>query len=553
MSGIFLTINTAKRGMFAVQQGIQTAGHNIANADTDGFSRQRVELVTTPGYRIPGAGLVGTGVDISTIARVRDAYLDTQIRYESSIAGQYKARQETLEQVEMTFMEPGENGLNTYIGKMWDAWQDLGDHPENPNTRILVRENARTLTDNMNHLYRRLDTLKSDSIHLEEKSVQDVHSILTQVRNLNRQISRIRISGEQPNDLLDQRDLLLDQLSGMIDFSSSEDKYGQVTITHSCGPDSTESIELLGTQKGSEIKYEMAVVRSVERDSDGMYHVSVVRGGSSPGGAETLTLSEEEYQDSGLTEGAVLYDERPGEAIVSKDLKPLPVSGGSLKGYPSVSQEISGYQDQLDGLARAIAYTVNTVHTTKLNGEKAATKYSFFVGDGGSDDPEHINAGNITVNPEIMKDASRINAGKMLDGGLPGNGDRALSIARLRNVRLPIQEFMDDPIAAARHLDENYQAGDMQFDPVAGGSTIEGYFKDIIAELGVSSQEAVKMGKNQDALTNQLIQRRYSVSGVSIDEEITSLIQLQHVYQANANVLSTLTTMLDTLINRMGV
>ncbi len=552
MSGLFLTIDTAKRGMFAVQQGVQTAGHNIANADTDGFSRQRVELVTTPGYRIPGVGLVGTGVDISTIARVRDAYLDTQIRYESSIAGRYKARQDVLEQVEMTFMEPGENGLNTYIGKMWDAWQDLGNHTENPNTRILVRENARTLTDNMNHLYRRLDTLKSDSIHLEEKNVQDVHSILTQVGNLNRQISRIRISGEQPNDLEDQRDLLLDQLSGIIDFSSSEDEYGQVAITHSFGPDSAGSIELLGTQKGSEIKYEMAVVRSVERDSDGKYHVSVVRG-SSPGGAETLTLTEEEYKASGMTEGAVLYDEKPGETLSSKDLLLLPVSGGSLKGYPSVSQEISGYQDQLDGLARAIAYTVNTIHTTKLNGEKAATKYSFFVGDGGSDDPEHINAGNITVNPEIMEDPGRINAGKKLDGGPAGNGDRALAIAQLRNIRLPIQEFIDDPLGAAGQLDKNYQAGDMQFDPVASGSTTEGYFRDIIAELGVSSQEAVKMGKNQTALTNQLIQRRYSVSGVSIDEEITNLIQLQHVYQANANVLSTLTTMLDTLINRMGV
>src|SRR5690554_748446 len=125
MSGIFTTFNTAKRGMFGQQHSINTTSHNITNANTEGFSRQRVQLETTPGFSIAGVGRMGTGVQVSTITRIRDAYLDTQIRYEGSIAGQYRARQEVLDQVEMIFLEPSDAGLNTIMGRMWDSWQEL--------------------------------------------------------------------------------------------------------------------------------------------------------------------------------------------------------------------------------------------------------------------------------------------------------------------------------------------------------------------------------------------------------------------------------------------
>ena len=132
VSGIFSTFNTAKRGLYAQQHAVSTASHNIANANTEGYSRQRVHMRTTPGFLIPNTGVVGTGVEIADIARIRDAYLDVQIRYETSRKGQYLARQEILEQVEMAFMEPSDTGLNTVMGRMWDAWQELAKSPKTP-------------------------------------------------------------------------------------------------------------------------------------------------------------------------------------------------------------------------------------------------------------------------------------------------------------------------------------------------------------------------------------------------------------------------------------
>jgi len=188
---------------------------------------------------------------------------------------------------------------------------------------------------------------------------------------------------------------------------------------------------------------------------------------------------------------------------------------------------------------------VNTIHT-----DSGSHGVPFFVGDGGSSDLSAITAGNITINQAIIDNPKNINTAT-LPGNPEGDGGRALAIAQLRSVRLPVQDFIDDPDAAAASI--TYNNDTMSFENVSGGGTFEGYYKDMIAKLGISSQQAVRMVENQETLTGQLLQRRYSVSGVSIDEEVANLILFQHAYQANANVIYTLNAMLDTLINRMGV
>lgn len=542
MSGIFSTFNTAKRGIFAQQQAINTTSHNIANANTEGYSRQRVQFETTPAFQKPGVGAIGTGVDISAITRIRDSYLDTQIRYETSIGGEYAAKKDVLEQVEMIFMEPSDTGLNTVMGCMWDSWQELSKSPENSNARTIVRDNSLTFTDQLNHMYEQLETLKNDNINLTEKKVLDVHSVLEQVQNLNDQIFNVTMKGDIPNDLMDKRDLLMDQLSEMVDFTSTEDEFGRVTIK-------SGGQTILSTVGGNEISQEISVVRNIERDSDnGTVQITLVRGGDSIDGVTTLSMTDEEFDShSFLQEGAVVFTDKAwdGSNISDAHLESFDITHGELKGYQSISEEVEGYQNQLDGLARSIAYAVNTLHTN--NGEDDT---AFFVGAEGCADLENINTQNITVNQDIIDDVRKINTGKALDGS-EGDGERALAIAQLRNARLPVQDFIEDSASAISSI--KYNDDTMTFEESLGGTTFESYYKDIAAELGISSQQANRMIENQDALTGQLVQRKYSVSGVSLDEEISNLIQFQHVYQANSKVISTLSMMLDTLINRMGV
>ncbi|SJZ53316.1 flagellar hook-associated protein FlgK [Garciella nitratireducens] len=541
MTGIFSTFNTAKTGMFAQQQAISTSSHNIANANTQGYSRQRVNFQATPAFCLNGVGMVGTGVDIQSIERIRDTYLDIQIRYETSISGQYQARQEILEQVEMIFMEPSDTGLNTTMSAMWDSWQELSKSPENSTARTIVLENSLTFTNNLNHMHQQLETLKNDSINILEKTALDANSILKQIQSLNDQIFKVTIKGQIPNDLLDQRDLLMDQLSQTMDFTVTEDEFGRVSIEN-------KEITLLDGKNGNNISNEISIVREIKQTDTG-YTITLVRGGDSIQGLTTLSIGEEDLAShSFLQEGAIVYTPKiqEGSEISFSDIKEFTVAHGELRGYQDIIKELTDYQEQLDGLARAIAYGVNMIHTN--NNEEGCI--AFFVGAGDTSDINQINAGNITINSAIQKDVRLIYTGKDLNG-LEGDGERALAIAQLRNARLPVQDFIDEIDKATES--SLYDFDEMIFEDSPGGTTFETYYKDIIAKLGISTQQANRMVENQNALTSQLMQRKYSISGVSIDEEVANLIQYQHAYQANAKVISTLATMLDTLINRMGV
>ena len=164
-----------------------------------------------------------------------------------------------------------------------------GQIPENSNAHTIVRDNAQTFTESLNHLYEKLNALKSDSISLTEKKVYDVHSILEQISDLNDQIFKIVIKNELPNDLMDKRDLLMDQLSSIVDFTYKEDKYGRVTIE-------SGGRTLLQPDKDNEIPLEISVVRSVEFVEDDNVRITLIRGGDSIEGVTTFTVTKDEYE-----------------------------------------------------------------------------------------------------------------------------------------------------------------------------------------------------------------------------------------------------------------
>lgn len=171
MSGLFQTFNIARTGMYATQNKINNASHNIANAATEGYSRQNVNVSATNPYTLPGIGQIGTGVEIDSITRTRDGYLDSQIRYENSLSGKFESANTVLEQVEIIFLEPSDTGLNTVMNEMWTSWQELSKNPENSNARTITTQNALTFTDTLNHMTNQLETVVKDTISLSESKV----------------------------------------------------------------------------------------------------------------------------------------------------------------------------------------------------------------------------------------------------------------------------------------------------------------------------------------------------------------------------------------------
>lgn len=528
MSGIFNTFHTAVKGMSAQQTAINTSSHNISNANTEGFSRQRVELQAERAYNLKGVGQIGTGVDIKSIIRIRDTFLDLQIRNENGISGEYNARKEVLDQVEMIFLEPTDTGLGQTMSEMWNSWQELSKYPESSNTRTIVAQKTLNFTDSINHMSMQLEDLTTDTISEIEKVVYDIHSILTQVDNLNQEISKIKIKGQEPNDLMDQRDLLMDNLSDLIEYKYTEDNNGNINISISGKNMLSNSAE-----------NELSVVKSIEKLPSGEYRVYLSQKGDVLKDKIFFTTNNPSKYSPGDVVTNKSEKALGSNPLTESDVSQIAVDKGEIKGYHSALKEIQGYSSNLDQLAKTIAKVVNTVHSDDGKG----IEFLVFkdLNDDGS--PDNI-AKSITVNSKIVDDASKILAGKEPTSP-SGDGSRALAIAQLRNGSFILNDSYDPS--------SGYDDDLMTIKNEENGATFENYYKDTVIELGISTQQAKRMIENQTALIGQLEQRKESISGVSIDEEVANLVKFQHSYQANAKVIATLTEMLDTLINRLGL
>ncbi len=230
MSGIFNTLNTANKGMNAQQTALHTTAHNISNANTEGYSRQRVELKADLAYTYGGLGQLGTGVKMDAVIRLVDEFTNKQIRQENSSLSQYATKSEVLEQMETIFNEPSDTSLNFNITEMFMAWQELAKNPENLSSKTIVIEKSNTFADTLNHMSDQISALIDDSKFQINKQVMDFNSIVDNLETLNLQIFNISVKGYVPNDLLDQRDMLLKDLSEITDFKVETDKYGRVQL-----------------------------------------------------------------------------------------------------------------------------------------------------------------------------------------------------------------------------------------------------------------------------------------------------------------------------------
>lgn len=448
MPSTFLGLETARRALSTQQKGMDVSGHNIANANTPGYTRQRAALEASDAYTVPSmgrpvaAGQLGTGVMVKEMQRIRDNFLDGQIRTETNKLGNWQTQNDALSEIEIVFMEPSDNGMNTLLANFWSSWQELSKNAESSPIRTTLVENANTLANGFNHANDQLETIRSNLNQLMDIDIKDINAKAQQIANLNVQIVNIKAAGDQPNDLMDKRDLLLDELAKLTNYTITENSNGAINVS-------------IGS-------------------------LTLVNGGTMSSLANPPDWTE--------------------------------VTNGALAGINQALVKLQGYQSKLDNLAGNLINKVNSQHNAgfDLNGAAGA---DFFTG---------TNASDIAVNPLIYNNVSMVAAAEI--SGAPGNGANALAIAQLQNLTTAV-----------------------------GTSTFDNYYKDLIGALGVEAQESSRMVQNQQALVDQLSSRKESISGVSLDEEMTNLIQYQYAYQGAARVVTTLDSMLDTLINRMAV
>ncbi len=227
MINSFFGLEMGRRALDYFRRGMETAGHNISNADVEGYSRQRVEAGTTtpftdPAFNRPATpGQIGTGVQIEAIRRLRDLFLDAQFREEMSALGYWEALEEAIGHIELFVNEPAGEGLKVALDEFWAALEELSKRPDNAAAREGVIQSTKNLTVFLDQLARNYDQYRTSLNQDLESLVTEANSLIDQIAALNKKISQVKAVGGNPNDLLDRRDLLVERLSELIDISVS--------------------------------------------------------------------------------------------------------------------------------------------------------------------------------------------------------------------------------------------------------------------------------------------------------------------------------------------
>lgn len=236
----FMGLQTALRGLLAQQRALDVTSHNVANANTAGYSRQEAVMAAADALTLPagaiqgGAGAqLGTGVEVEAYRRIRDGFLDLQYRAQAMRLGEHAAKSRSLDQAEMALAEPGESGIAAQLERFWSGWADVANAPESTASRQALVEQARALATAFRSLDAQLATVgqqAGDEYTAITAVPGEVSQLADDIARLNDAIRTAQASGAQPNDLLDRRDALLDRLSALAQVSTTDLGDGTIRV-----------------------------------------------------------------------------------------------------------------------------------------------------------------------------------------------------------------------------------------------------------------------------------------------------------------------------------
>jgi flagellar hook-associated protein 1 len=535
MRSTFHGLETGRRALFTQQTALHTTGHNIANANTAGFSRQRVNFSQTeafprPGLNMPGIpGQLGTGVKAGAIQRIREGFLDTQFRAETSKFGYWDSRQVALSKMEDIMNEPTEDGLAKTLDRFWSSLQDLSVHPEDSGARSVVRQRGMALAETFNYTADSLKAVQRDMKEQINVTLNEVNSLARQINNLNKQIASVEPHGYLPNDLYDQRDLLVDRLSQIANVKVDRVGSGGQSLEIAEGKYTVKLIDDNGRDMGVTLvdgrRLEANELRVAFHEGTGLVeHVYVAS-------ANALKDPNFDYKSSG---GVNIFDVDSFRAVgkLKADLEAygyVKMNNGQLEQKGSYPEMLRN----LDQMVFTFVQQFNAVHSAGWNltdiSSGVHSPVNFF--DFGSLQPTAGNfqgaASSLKVSDKIMSHLDNIAASKGINGeAFSGDGSNALLLANVKDANLDF-----------------------------GGTTtnVLSFYQGVIGDMAVNTNEAERMTRNSDTLRLSVDQRRESISGVSLDEEMTNLIQFQHAYNAAARTITMVDEMLDKIINGMGL
>jgi flagellar hook-associated protein 1 len=583
MTSPFFGLDIATRALRAQQTLVDIANQNIANANTPGYSRQEAVVKETLPYPIPvfhqsgEPGQLGTGVEVKEVNRSRDTFADYQIRAQMSSQGRWDARSGALAQLEAVVNEPSTSGISSLMTKYWSAWQEVANSPSDTSVRANLVEQGKALADGFQNTMQQVKQQQRDLDTQVALTVTNINDYASQIANLNQQISQVETGGMKANDLRDQRDLLLDQLSSFVKITTVESSEGSVSVyigshqlvdrsqIHSIGVDSSSGknqpvwtdaspnlpmvasdgklqglIDARDNVVQSRIDGLNAMASRLIESVNSVHAAGVgldgVSGRAFFSGTDASTIAV----DSQLTAPG-------GASLVAAARMQPPTPPATTYSWASgdasnaiaiaqIQQAVAQRDTSQAGLKPGQTFGPSTV--SGLDVSKAAPNATITM-----------NVSSGSPNPTVTFTSGTTTVTATLTVGTDAAGNQVITAdGGSLGIRVTVSAPAGTSLSAALvPLD-----GQVAHTP-PGPMTPGDQYSQLIAALGVDSSTAQSQSKNQQVLVNQLTTQRQQVSAVSLDEETTNLIQYQHAYQAAARVISVVDSMLDTLINNTGV
>lgn len=623
MANSFAGIEIGKRSLMAHSTQIQTAGHNISNADTEGYSRQRVIVKSfEPIYRpdleramVPGQ--IGQGCDVESINRIKDELLESRIVEQKNVESYWETRDKYYSMIESVYNEPNDVSVRTNMDKFWQGWQELSTYPESDAARLAVVVRGQTLTNSIQQQYKSLRGI-GDQINGDiEAVVKQVNDLSRQIASVNCEIVRSKGLGDNPNDLMDRRDLLVEKLSSLINVTVTQkdpDEFmvhtdGQIIVQGSLA----RQIETVGQLDNN--GYGKLMWSDTKLDAE--FH------GGTLGALVELRDKDIRTEIQSLNTMALnfadLVNDVHRNAIGKNNTTGLDffvqhdfvenVNGNYDRNGDGV--EDTSYIFRMTGTnALKMQEQIGLSGTMTINGASGNIDVAYFSTDTVEDVINRINDSNGEVKAYLDRNSCLVlkatssngmenpdfvirhveDSGMFLTGYsgiLQGSGadnaydfNRANAVDVLAGAQFAVSPVLNpsayievngliqndvSSVAAAFKNSQGFaepsdgraavEMAAIRNTKIMIGSqrTFDDYFADTITNVGLKGEQAQNQLATQNKIMGDLRDLRDSISGVNIDEELADIIKFQHGYNVAAKFISVQDELLDTLINRLGV
>ncbi|MFP4500816.1 MAG: flagellar hook-associated protein FlgK [Candidatus Hydrogenedentota bacterium] len=564
MGTLFSTLDIGRAGLHVAQTQLDVTGHNIANVNKEGFSRQRVNL-TTQSPIIRPYGAIGRGPAIQSIERLRDEFLDRVYRDKVQDLGSAEVRNQLFNRVEDIFQEPTGEGFSQRIATFFDALSDFSTNVEDLPTRVSLLAESEALTEQLNTIATRIDTLRSNANEDVRDLVPEVNSIMERIAELNPRIRDAELTGRQANDMRDDRDMLIDELASLINLSARERDNGQVDIViGGVAAVTGDRVNTLQAVPSASLDPERGDLLEVQFAKDGST-VNILNGELA--GALTMrdeVLPEIDAKMDTFANTLIQAFNRihsQGNGITNIDTTLTSEHAASAAGSPLSGAGLPfSFQD---GAFDVVVYDSagNITANQTINITNAGTSLNDIAAaiDGVGGVSATVNPDNtLSVTPgagnsfTFANDSSGVLQALGLNSFFTGTDARTIGVSQLLRDRpeLVSSAYNLDPLdtgdnAAALDLsalrNEQLLASDTQ--------SLPEFYESTIVEIGVDARANTDTLDVERSFVEDFDQRRQEVQGVNLDEEVTFLIQVQRAYEGAARLITTTDRMLETLVS----